>query len=62
LLNAPLNPLVTTSYPLGGDYFSDNVSVARLGGAIFNPFFHNLQIQIPTLIKFVLEHGETNSL
>jgi hypothetical protein len=62
LLNAQINPLVMTSYPLGCDYFSDDVSVTRLGGAVLNRFFGNLWIQIPTLIKFVLQHGETNSL
>lgn len=63
--NSPLpdprtHPLTSKYYPQGRDHFSNILSVVRHGGKTFDDFFGDAKISMPLLIKFVLEHGETN--
>jgi len=54
------HPFVTTYYPQGRDHFTNHLSVVRAGGETFDDFFSEAKISMPLLIKFVLEHGDTN--
>ncbi len=56
------SPLVTIQYPIGVDYFSDDLSVARAGGKVFHTFFGDAQINVSYILKFILHHGCSNSL
>jgi len=61
LLYPATNPLCQVIYPIGCDRFTDNFSVARIGGKTYNRFFGKLPVVlVPVLLKFVLQHGEVN--
>ena len=54
------NPLRTTHYPQGRDDFTDDLSVVRSNGDIYQNYFSKVKVSVPLLIKFVLEHGDSN--
>lgn len=56
------NPFITETYPQGLDVFSNDVSVVRAGGNIFNQIFGKLRVHPAALVKFVLQHGECNAI
>jgi hypothetical protein len=51
---------VVMSYPQGVDYYSNNVSVVRLGGEMYNKHFKSMWISFPIIAKFILQHGKAN--
>lgn len=54
------NPLRLIHYPQGRDDLTKDHSVVRSTGSLFQEFFKDLNILVPTLIKFVLKHGDHN--
>ena len=54
------HPLRTTHYPQGRDDFTNNLSVARSNGNAYRDYLSKVKVSVPLLIKFVLEHGESN--
>ena len=54
------NPYVSTSFPVGRDAFTPDVCVVRPGGSVFDAYFADAQIDVPGLLKFVLEEGACN--
>jgi hypothetical protein len=53
-------PLRMTHYPQGRDDFTNNLSVARSNGNAYKEYLSKVKVSVPLLIKFVLEHGESN--
>jgi hypothetical protein len=53
---------VTIQYLIWVDYFSDDLSIARAGGKLFHTFFWDAWINISHILKFILQHGCSNSL
>lgn len=62
LPNAQTSSLAQFNYPVGRDLFTQDVTVVRAGGELFQRFFGDLKISPGALIKFVLEHGGSNQL
>jgi hypothetical protein len=60
LSNAQSTPLVTMNYPQHVDFHSNDLSVVRASGPDFEKHFGRLRIDLPRVIKFILEHGECN--
>jgi hypothetical protein len=54
------NPLRITHYLQGRDDFTDELSVVRSNGDAHQNYFSKVKVSVPLLIKFVLEHGESN--
>ena len=48
-------------YPQLVDHFSEDVSVVRGGSEMYSRHFGHLRLDIPTLIRFILNHGECNA-
>jgi hypothetical protein len=48
------------NYPQRVDFHSNDLSVVRAGGPDFEKHFGRLRIDLPRVIKFILEHGECN--
>ena len=62
-LSDPRNgPRVTVNYPQMVDHISDDVSIIRGGGELFDKHFSDLKVCPATLIKFVLQHGYSNDM
>jgi hypothetical protein len=60
LSNAHSTPLVTMNYPQHVDFYSNDLSVVRAGGPDFEKLFGRLRIDLPRVVRFILEHGECN--
>lgn len=60
LPRAQSEPFITLTYPLGVDYFSDDLTVLRSANPDFQDCFANVPLDIPALLLFVLQFGECN--
>jgi hypothetical protein len=49
-----------THYPQDRDDFTDDLSVVQSNGDAYQNYFSKVKVLVPLLIKFVLEHGESN--
>ncbi len=54
------HPLRMTHYPQVRDNFTDDLSLARSNGDVYQEYLSKVKVSVPLLIKFVLEHGESN--
>jgi hypothetical protein len=54
------NLLRTTHYPQGREDFTNGLSVVRAGGKTYQEYLSEAKISVPLIIKFILEHGNTN--
>jgi hypothetical protein len=54
------NPYVSTSFPVGRDTFTPDICIVRPGGSTFDAYFADAKIDVPGLIKFVLEEAVCN--
>jgi hypothetical protein len=60
LSNAQSTPLVTMNYPQRVNFYSNDLSVVRADGPDFEKLFGRLHIDLPRVIRFILEHGKCN--
>ena len=60
LPNPQTSPRAQMSHPQGVNYFTDNVSLVRLGTDMYDEHFGGLPIDISMLIRFVLKHGRSD--
>jgi len=56
------NPLVTNHFPLGVDWFSEDLTVVQSGGDLHKQTFGPLHINFSEICKFVLRSGDCNIL
>jgi hypothetical protein len=54
------NPYISTSFLVGWDAFTPDVCIVQPGGSEFDAYFADTKIDVPGLLKFVLEEGACN--
>jgi hypothetical protein len=52
--NVQTNPVRLIHYPQGQDDFTEELSVVRSTGSLFHKFFKDLNLSVPSMIKFLI--------
>ena len=50
----------TLNVPLDIDYYNKDLSVVRAGGGVFERFLGELRIDLPRILRLIVQHGECN--
>jgi hypothetical protein len=50
----------TSSHIIMSYHYSNDISVVRPGGEMYNKHFKSMQISFPMIAKFILQHGKAN--